>query len=59
MKLKYKVGEKVKTDYGILKVIGYEYIQGRGIRYILLRLDTNGGPVWDYMFDFEIKMIKK
>jgi len=59
MQLKYKVGEKVKTDYGILKVIGYEYIQSRGIKYILLRLDINGTPIWDYMFDFEIKMVKK
>ena len=59
MKLKYKVGERVKTDYGILKVIGYEFVKSRGIRYILIRLDTNGAVLWDYMSDFEIKMIQK
>ncbi len=55
-KVKYEIGETIKNDGGILKVIGYEYIKSRGARYILLSL-KNGNPEWVYMYDFEIDLI--
>lgn len=55
-KVKYSIGETIKNDCGIYKVIGYEYIKGRGTRYALLSL-KNGSPDWLYMYDFEIDLI--
>lgn len=55
--LKYNPGEKVKTEHKILMCIGFEYIKGRGIRYIFLTLDC-GKPLWEYLYDFEIKMLE-
>lgn len=54
--VKHEIGQTIKNDGGVYKVIGYEFVQGRGIRYILLSL-KNGTPEWLYLYDFEIKLI--
>jgi len=58
IKLKYTIGESIKTLGLIYKVIGFEYVKDRGIRYILLHMDGGKGN-WEYLYDFEIKMIQK
>lgn len=55
-KVKYEIGETIKNDGGVYKVIGYEFIKARGTRYILLSL-KNGTPEWIYLYDFEISLI--
>jgi len=55
-KVKYDIGETIKNDGGIFKVIGYEFVKGRGIRYALLTA-RNGTVEWLYMYDFEIALI--
>lgn len=52
----YEIGQKIKTDGAIYKVIGFEFIKSRGTRYILLSL-RHGNPEWIYLYDFEIKMM--
>lgn len=52
----HKVGERIIKDCGVFKVIGYEFVQGRGTRYILLTA-KNGNPEWSYLYDFEIKSL--
>ena len=54
--LKYKIGKKIKTDSKIMTVIGFEYIEGRGLRYILLNASENNID-WRYLYDFEIENI--
>lgn len=56
VKLKYKIGEVVKLVDRHVTVIGFEYVESRGIRYILLWID--GKPGWEYLFDFEIESMK-
>lgn len=53
--VKYEIGETIKHDGGFYKVIGYEFVKSRGIRYILLTKE--GKITWDYLFDFEIQML--
>lgn len=56
IKLKHEIGETINAKERKYKVIGFEYVKGRGIRYILLH--TNGGQVqWEYMYGFDIKAI--
>ncbi|MFZ2523626.1 MAG: hypothetical protein WAW92_04545 [Minisyncoccia bacterium] len=56
IKLKYEVGSKIHTENGAYKVIGFEYIKGRGMRYCLLAIGAVGKD-WLYMYDFEIKAL--
>lgn len=56
LSVRYEIGDKIKNDGGIYKVIGYEFVKSRGIRYILLSL-KNGTPEWIYLYDFEISLI--
>lgn len=58
LEVKYKIGEEIKWDNGILKVIGYNYVETRGLQYILLTC-VGGKTDWLYLYDFEIAMIKK
>jgi hypothetical protein len=39
-----------------MTVIGFEYIEGRGVRYILLN-NINSDIKWEYLYDFEIENI--
>lgn len=52
----YEIGQTIKTDGTIYKVVGFEFVKSRGIRYILLSLKNNT-PEWIYLYDFEIKMM--
>lgn len=54
--VRYKIGERIKKDCGVFKVMGYEFVQGRGTRYILFTA-RNGTPEWTYLYDFEIKSL--
>lgn len=55
-KVKYKIGEVLKRDTGLYKIIGYEFVKSRGIRYILLSA-KNGSPEWIYLYAFEIDLL--
>lgn len=55
-KVKHTIGETIKNDCGIYKVIGYEFVKNRGTRYILLSV-KNGVAEWSYLYDFEISLI--
>ena len=55
--LKYKIGEKIKSDERIYTVIGFDYVKERGLRYILLHV-VDGKAVWEFMYAFEIEAIK-
>lgn len=54
--VKYKIGSVLKTSTRHYSLIGYEYIEGRAIRYIYLYLD-NGKTDWMYLYEFEIQML--
>lgn len=55
-KVKYAIGQSIKYDKGIFKVVGYEYVKSRGIRYILLA--NNGlSMTREYLYDFEIGLL--
>ena len=56
IQLDYSVGDKIRHDGGVWKVIGFEYVKGRGIRYILLTV-KNQVLEWLYLFSFEIKAL--
>lgn len=56
LRVAYEVGDTIKHDGGVWKVIGYEYVKGRGVRYITLAV-RNGTPEWLYLYDFEIKSL--
>ena len=57
IKLKYKIGTNVIVEEKIYYCIGFEYIESRGIRYILL--NNKGESIdWLYLYDFEIEMLK-
>lgn len=56
IKLDYDIGEEIKTQTHIYKVIGFEYIPGRATRYILMYAD-NGDIKNIYLYKYEIKML--
>jgi len=56
--LDYKLGETIKSSAKLYTVIGFEWVEERGLRYILLHL-KDGVCVWDYMYRFEIEAIKE
>lgn len=58
MKLKHKLGKTLKSSSRHYKVIGYEYVESRGMRYILATFDVYDVK-WIYLFDFEIEMLLK
>lgn len=52
------MGEKIETSDTVFKVIGYEVVLGRGIRYIVAFWDDEKNEcTWQYLYDFEIEMI--
>lgn len=55
--VKYAIGEEIKWDGGIFKVIGYSYIEGRGLQYIVMS-SVSGKVDWQYFYEFEIKMMQ-
>lgn len=57
IKLKYKIGEKIKTESKVYEVIGFDYIIERGIRYCLLHVE-GGKTQWEYLHLFEIEALK-
>jgi hypothetical protein len=57
IKLKYKIGKKIITDNKIMTVIGFEYIEERGLRYILLN-NIGSEMKWEYLYGFEIEALK-
>lgn len=57
-KVKHEIGDIIKWDNGKLKVIGYSYVKGRGIQYILLA-HSGSKFDWEYLYDFEIDLIDK
>jgi hypothetical protein len=56
--VKYEIGDIIKWDNGKLKVIGYSFIKGRGIQYILLS-HTGSKFEWEYLYAFEIEQLEK
>jgi hypothetical protein len=58
LEVKHSIGDEIKCDAGKLKVIGYTYVEGRGIQYILLT-HTGSKFEWEYLYDFEIEMLDK
>lgn len=54
--VKYKIGEIISGCAKLYSVIGYEYVEGRGLRYILASVDKEGVQ-WTYLYEFEIKNI--
>jgi len=55
--VKYPTGEKIEADNKTYTVIGYEFVVDRGIRYVLLYMDS-GKADWAYLYDFEIEVLK-
>jgi len=53
--LKYKIGQKLKFNDRVVTVIGFDYVEGRGLRYIVLWID--GKPGWECLYDFEIEAL--
>lgn len=57
LEISYKIGDKIKAGDRAFSVIGYEFIQPRGVRYILLHM-SEGEPKWSYYYEFEIKQLQ-
>lgn len=53
----YKIGDEIITDDRKYKIIGYEHVPDRGLRYILIHSD-GGAPKWEYLYKIEILMLK-
>lgn len=56
LRVTYEIGDKIKHNGGVWKVVGYEHVKGRGIRYIVLAV-KNGALEWLYLYDFELKSL--
>lgn len=56
--ISYELGEIIKTSSKILKVIGYEYVPTRALRYVLIH-EKDGDAAWVYLYDFEIELLKE
>lgn len=56
--VKYKIGSVLETADRKYTLLGYEHIEGRGLRYAYLIVD-NGKPDWIYLYDFEIEAMQK
>jgi len=57
VELKYKIGEVIELFDRKVRVIGFEYIVGRGIRYVLLWA-TDDKIDWQFLYEFEIESLK-
>lgn len=57
IKLKYKIGQNITIGDYIMTVIGFEYINNRAERYILLTINQNKTE-WLYLYEFEIEAMK-
>lgn len=58
VKLKYRMGQKIKTAAKIYTVIGFEYVILRPVRYCLLHM-KDSTPTWDYFYEEEIELLKE
>lgn len=56
VKLKYKIGETIVAGDRKYKLIGFEYIEGVSLKYVLLFV-KDGTPTWAYMYEKEIEML--
>lgn len=54
----YKIGQKLVIGDHVMTVIGYEYIEGRSLRYALLSINDNKTD-WCYLHEFEIKALSE
>ena len=53
LNIKYEIGDRVKIDWeGNYKVIGYEHVDGRWLRYILLHWTERA-----YQYETELELI--
>jgi hypothetical protein len=52
----YEIGEEIELNDRKIKVIGYEFVAERGIRYIVLWHD--GTMKWEYFYKFELDAMK-
>lgn len=55
--LKYNIGQTIKTSGCLYKVIGYEYIKDRGIKYIILGVDGIE-PRRFYVYESELSLLE-
>lgn len=55
--LKYKLKQKITLSDYIVTLIGFEYVEERGLRYILLSINENKTD-WLYLYEFEIEALK-
>ena len=56
VELKYQIGEKIKAVDRVYVVLGFEYIQGISIKYVLLH-QKEGAATWAYMYEKEIEFL--
>lgn len=57
LNVEYQINEIIKTESKVYTVAGYEYIEGRSMKYILIHV-KDGSLAWEYLTAFEIKAIK-
>lgn len=58
LKIEYEIGDKIDLGDTIGTFIGYEYIKGRSMRYIIMVLKNNQSE-WVYLYPFELKALSK
>lgn len=56
VELKYQIGEKIKAGDRVYVVLGFEYIQGVSLKYVLLH-QKDGAAAWAYMYEKEIEFL--
>lgn len=54
LEAKYTIGEVVEIGGRLYRLIGYEYIPERALRYIFCIGTDSGDTKWVYLFQFEI-----
>jgi len=57
LEVRYQIGDIITTDTRTYRVVGYEYVPERAMRYILLH-DKEGVASWEYMYPIEIDLLK-
>lgn len=58
LNIKWKIGQKLKLETGLVTIIGYNHVEGRGLQYICMRT-VNGEVKWDYLHEFELNALLK